>query len=70
MQGPEVRSGDVPQPIILEEGKEFNFTIKRGVSSEDTVSVNYDDFINDVEVGDMILVDGKYIYVYTCTAFN
>lgn len=57
-KGPEVRSGDVPQPIILEEGKEFNFTIKRGVSSEDTVSVNYDDFINDVEVGDMILVDG------------
>uniref|UniRef100_A0A6M2F3F0 Pyruvate kinase n=1 Tax=Populus davidiana TaxID=266767 RepID=A0A6M2F3F0_9ROSI len=57
-KGPEVRSGDVPQPIILEEGKEFNFTIKRGVSTEDTVSVNYDDFINDVEVGDMILVDG------------
>ncbi|KAH8521451.1 hypothetical protein Peur_040138 [Populus x canadensis] len=57
-KGPEVRSGDVPQPIILEEGREFNFTIKRGVSSEDTVSVNYDDFINDVEVGDMILVDG------------
>ncbi|KAJ6946849.1 pyruvate kinase isozyme G [Populus alba x Populus x berolinensis] len=57
-KGPEVRSGDVPQPIILEEGKEFNFTIKRGVSSEYTVSVNYDDFINDVEVGDMILVDG------------
>jgi pyruvate kinase len=63
MQGPEVRSGDVPQPIILEEGREFNFTIKRGVSSEDTVSVNYDDFINDVEVGDMILVDGKYTYL-------
>ncbi|CAK7356183.1 unnamed protein product [Dovyalis caffra] len=57
-KGPEVRSGDVPQPIILEEGQEFNFTIKRGVSSEDTVSVNYDDFINDVEAGDMLLVDG------------
>ncbi|KAJ3681743.1 hypothetical protein LUZ60_014316 [Juncus effusus] len=57
-KGPEVRSGDVPQPITLEEGQEFNFTIKRGVSSENTVSVNYDDFINDVEVGDIILVDG------------
>ena len=62
MQGPEVRSGDVPQPIILKEGQEFNFTIKRGVSTEDTVSVNYDDFINDVEAGDMLLVDGKYTY--------
>ncbi|KAB5564195.1 hypothetical protein DKX38_004249 [Salix brachista] len=57
-KGPEVRSGDVPQPIILKEGQEFNFTIKRGVITEDTVSVNYDDFINDVEAGDMLLVDG------------
>ncbi|KAM4085423.1 hypothetical protein ACJW30_10G026800 [Castanea mollissima] len=57
-KGPEVRSGDVPQPIQLEEGQEFNFTIKRGVSTDDTVSVNYDDFVNDVEVGDTLLVDG------------
>ncbi|XP_047337488.1 pyruvate kinase isozyme G, chloroplastic isoform X2 [Impatiens glandulifera] len=57
-KGPEVRSGDVPQPIILKEGQEFNFTIKRGICTEDTVSVNYDDFINDVEGGDIILVDG------------
>ncbi|XP_072958401.1 pyruvate kinase isozyme G, chloroplastic-like [Typha angustifolia] len=57
-KGPEVRSGDVPQPILLKEGQEFNFTIKRGVSSENTVSVNYDDFVSDVEAGDILLVDG------------
>ncbi|KAL6979835.1 pyruvate kinase [Sarracenia purpurea var. burkii] len=57
-KGPEVRSGDVPQPILLKEGQEFNFTIKRGVSTENTVSVNYDDFVNDVAVGDILLVDG------------
>ncbi|XP_022931060.1 pyruvate kinase isozyme G, chloroplastic-like isoform X1 [Cucurbita moschata] len=57
-KGPEVRSGDVPKPIVLKEGQEFNFTIKRGVSTKDTVSVNYDDFVNDVEVGDILLVDG------------
>ncbi|XP_061343909.1 pyruvate kinase isozyme G, chloroplastic-like isoform X2 [Gastrolobium bilobum] len=57
-KGPEVRSGDVPQPILLKEGQEFNFTIRRGVSSGDTVSVNYDDFVNDVDVGDVLLVDG------------
>ncbi|OIT40168.1 PREDICTED: pyruvate kinase isozyme G, chloroplastic [Nicotiana attenuata] len=57
-KGPEVRSGDVPKPILLKEGQEFNFSIKRGVSTEDTVSVNYDDFINDVEAGDILLVDG------------
>ncbi|XAR54839.1 Pyruvate kinase [Bertholletia excelsa] len=57
-KGPEVRSGDVPQPILLKEGQEFNFTIKRGVSTENTVSVNYDDFVNDVAIGDILLVDG------------
>ncbi|BAU00362.1 Pyruvate kinase isozyme [Vigna angularis] len=57
-KGPEVRSGDVPQPISLKEGQEFYFTTRRGVSTESTVSVNYDDFVNDVEVGDVLLVDG------------
>ncbi|KAF4354882.1 hypothetical protein CsatB_004477 [Cannabis sativa] len=57
-KGPEVRSGDLPQPIMLKEGQEFNFTIKRGVSTENTVSVNYDDFVTDVEIGDILLVDG------------
>ncbi|KAG8485904.1 hypothetical protein CXB51_020219 [Gossypium anomalum] len=56
--GPEVRSGDLPQPITLTTGQEFTFTIKRGVGTPDCVSVNYDDFVNDVELGDMLLVDG------------
>uniref|UniRef100_A0A7C9DJA3 Pyruvate kinase n=1 Tax=Opuntia streptacantha TaxID=393608 RepID=A0A7C9DJA3_OPUST len=57
-KGPEVRSGDLPQPINLKSGQEFTFTIQRGVGSATCVSVNYDDFVNDVEVGDMLLVDG------------
>lgn len=57
-KGPEVRSGDLPQPILLEPGQEFTFTIKRGVGTDNSVSVNYDDFVNDVEVDDMLLVDG------------
>nr|XP_029121103.1 plastidial pyruvate kinase 2 isoform X1 [Elaeis guineensis] len=57
-KGPEVRSGDLPQPISLTSGQEFTFTIRRGVGTETCVSVNYDDFVNDVEVGDMLLVDG------------
>ncbi|XP_058778126.1 pyruvate kinase isozyme G, chloroplastic isoform X2 [Vicia villosa] len=57
-KGPEVRSGDVPQPILLKEGQIFNFTINRGVCTQDTISVNYDDFVNDVEDGDVLLVDG------------
>lgn len=54
----------MPQPILLKEGQEFNFTIKRGLSTADTVSVNYDDFINDVDVGDIILVDGEKYSLY------
>ncbi|CAI8589060.1 unnamed protein product [Vicia faba] len=57
-KGPEVRSGDVPQPILLKEGQMFNFTLNRGVCTQDTVSVNYDGFVNDVEDGDVLLVDG------------
>ncbi|KAI3735365.1 hypothetical protein L6452_14861 [Arctium lappa] len=57
-KGPEVRSGDLPQPVNLASGQEFTFTIKRGVGTADCVSVNYDDFVNDVEAGDMLLVDG------------
>ncbi|GAB2265128.1 putative protein kinase YGL059W [Dionaea muscipula] len=57
-KGPEVRSGDLPQPITLKSGQRFTFTIQRGVGTADCVSVNYDDFVNDVEVGDMLLVDG------------
>lgn len=61
-QGPEVRSGDLPQPIMLKTGQEFTFTIQSGVGTADCVSVNYDDFVNDVEEGDMLLVDGMIAY--------
>ncbi|MCO5592156.1 hypothetical protein L7F22_046152 [Adiantum nelumboides] len=57
-KGPEVRSGDLPQPLKLVRGQEFTFTIKRGVGTDKSVSVNYDDFVNDVEKGDTLLVDG------------
>eukprot|EP00246_Nothoceros_aenigmaticus_P005083 TRINITY_DN16924_c0_g1_i1.p1 TRINITY_DN16924_c0_g1~~TRINITY_DN16924_c0_g1_i1.p1 ORF type:complete len:599 (-),score=87.73 TRINITY_DN16924_c0_g1_i1:344-2140(-) len=57
-KGPEVRSGDLPQPIQLAKGQEFTFTIQRGVGTDTSVSVNYDDFVNDVDVGDELLVDG------------
>ena len=51
----------MPQPITLTPGQEFTFTIRRGVGTADCVSVNYDDFVSDVEVGDMLLVDGTAI---------
>lgn len=55
-----MRSGDLPYPIPLKKGDPFSFTIRRGVSTPECVSVNYDGFIGDVDVGDTILVDGNH----------
>lgn len=61
-KGPEVRSGDVHTPILLEKGDAFIFTIKEGRDQQEKapyrVSINYDGFIDDVAVGDRVLIDG------------
>ena len=33
-------------------------SLSKEESAQKTVSVNYDDFVNDVEVGDMLLANG------------
>lgn len=59
-KGPEVRSGDVKAPITVKRGQRFTWTIRKNFEEfdENTVDVSYDDFINDVHVGDTLLVDG------------
>jgi len=59
-KGPEVRSGDLVEPMDLQSGDPFTFTItQKGVKDrKNTCTVNYDDFVNDVHVGDLLLVDG------------
>ena len=58
-KGPEVRSGDLVQPLDLQAGDEVTFTVREGHKGVDnTVSVNYGGFVDDVEVGDHLLVDG------------
>ncbi len=40
-------------------GEKFTFTIEEGANGTDgRISVNYDGFIDDVSVGDILLVDG------------
>ena len=67
-KGPEVRSGDVPKMIPMQVGSEIIFSIDREKCTPEAasakvpkVSVNYDAFITDVEVGDVLLVDGGII---------
>ncbi len=57
-QGPAIRTGDLPQKLDLKTGDQFTFTV-RGHRSEEqfSVDVNYDDLVNDIGVGDVVLVD-------------
>lgn len=61
IKGPEIRTGDVEVPIELAAGEIFDFTVKPGDrdGGEEvrSVNVNYQDLINDINVGDIVLVD-------------
>jgi pyruvate kinase len=64
-KGPEVRSGDLKAPIKVARGERFIWTVRRDrpleqLSAEfpNITDVSYDDFIHDVNVGDVLLVDG------------
>ena len=61
-KGPEIRVGEVRDKLPLTIGTEFIMTIDQGVY-EDTgkLSVNYDGFINDVDIGDVIVLDSGII---------
>lgn len=61
-QGPAIRTGDLPNKLNLKIGDLFTFTV-RGHKSEEAYSVdtNYDDLVNDIKVGDVVLVDNGVI---------
>ncbi|MFM7103549.1 MAG: pyruvate kinase, partial [Verrucomicrobiota bacterium] len=59
LQGPSIRTGDVPAPIPLAVGDRFCFCV-RGATPPDGskgTSVNYDLFARDVQVGATLVVD-------------
>lgn len=61
-KGPEVRTGDVKQDLPLQKGGILILTVRRQAELEPyCVEVSYDGFVNDVEVGDIVLVDGGMI---------
>ena len=61
IKGPEIRTGDVDAPIELKVGETFDFTVKPGSREGDeeirSVNVNYQDIVNDIHIGDIVLVD-------------
>ena len=62
IKGPEIRTGDLAVPIELKAGEIFDFTVKPGASREGgeeirSVDVNYQNLVNDISVGSIVLVD-------------
>ncbi|MBS0662951.1 MAG: pyruvate kinase [Verrucomicrobia bacterium] len=63
IKGPEIRTGDVAAPIELKAGEIFDFTVKPGAGNGSggeeirSVDVNYQNLVNDIQVGDTVLVD-------------
>lgn len=63
-EGSEIHMGDLPAPAVkAEDGEVWTFTVRQFNSSppERTISVNYDGFAEDVQVGDELLVDGGMV---------
>ena len=63
-QGPAIRTGDLPAALDLQPGQKFTLTV-RGEKSEElhSVDVNYENFINDISVGDVVLLDNGAIHM-------
>src|SRR5690606_32488127 len=60
VKGPEIRTGDLSMPLDLKPGEVFDFTVKPESSDSEevrSVNVNYRDLVNDIAVGDTVLVD-------------
>lgn len=66
VKGPEVRTGDVDSPLELAVGEVFDFTVRpesvvESAEEVRSVDVNYRELVNDIQVGDTVLVDNGVI---------
>jgi pyruvate kinase len=61
-QGPAIRTGELPVPLDLQPGQKFTLTVRGERSVEErSVDVNYENFVNDINVGDTVLIDNGAI---------
>ena len=68
-EGSEVHTGELQKPLKAETGAEFTFTVRdvsKGNESGENeknrvIGVSYDGFVDDVEPGDAIVVDGGMV---------
>src|SRR5437899_7877170 len=61
-QGPAIRTGELKVPLDLQPGQKFTLTLRGERSEEErSVDVNYENFVNDINVGDVVLIDNGAI---------
>jgi len=61
-QGPAIRTGDIGVPLDLQPGQKFTLTVRGERDLEEhSVDVNYENFVNDISVGDVVLIDNGAI---------
>lgn len=57
-KGPEIRTGNFADPeVLLEQGDQFIITMDEVLGTKEKCTVSYKGLINDVKVGDTILID-------------
>jgi pyruvate kinase len=69
-QGPAIRTGDLKTALDLKPGEKFTFTVRGEKSEEESsVDVNYENFVNDISVGDTVLLDNGEIQMKVLKKF-
>ena len=69
-QGPAIRTGDLKNVLDLKPGGKFTFTVRGEKSEEESsVDVNYENFVNDINVGDTVLLDNGEIQMKVLKKF-
>src|SRR5689334_23197234 len=69
-QGPAIRTGDLPVALDLKPGQKFTLTVHGEKSHEESsVDVNYENFVNDISVGDTVLLDNGAIQMKVLQKF-
>ncbi len=64
LQGPAIRTGELPVELNLQPGNRIALTVRGEVSEEEhSVDVNYDHLVDDIKVGDVVLVDNGTIHL-------
>ena len=61
-QGPEIRTGDRAEDLHLKAGDQISIVARgSGDVEASSIQVNYEDLVNDMDIGDIITVDNGLI---------